>query len=556
MVIGTDVAPGQAAPFGTEPHGEIPTGADGMPAAPRQRLLGLRPVPIIVLVVGLAITLALALTARALHDNNENHLLQQRVNEAVTVITAASANTQTPLSSAAILADGTQASPAAFTRLMKPLATGRPFVSASIWVVRDRNPRPVVVVGAKPQLAAQPVAEIRAFLDRTRHSKTMTVRDLLDAKRRGLGYGYSAGPNDKYVVYAESSLPQNRRAAVESNSAFSDLDYAIYLGTTDDPRRLLAASVGDPRFPGRSAAGTIPFGDAQLRIVMAPRRELGGNLLARLPWLIGGIGLVLGLAAALLTERLVRRRAYAEQLARLNARLFSEQRSVAQTLQHSLLPAEPPEFPGLDLAVRYVPGVDGVDVGGDWYDVIGVGDGRVIVVVGDVSGRGLRAATVMASLRYSIRAYAAQGDPPEAILAKLSKLIDVRRDGHFATVLCGLVDVSARRVTFANSGHPNPLLVTGTHAEFAVTNVGPPVGVAANEMRPVTVTVPPDGFLLMYTDGLFERRGENPDVGLERLRDAATGYDSLERLLDGLLGVLTPDGGNDDTAILAVRWLP
>ena len=134
-----------------------------------------------------------------------------------------------------------------------------------------------------------------------------------------------------------------------------------------------------------------------------------------------------------MTERLVRRRTHAEFLAEQNARLFSEQRSVAQTLQHSLLPEQLPDFDGLELAVRYVPGVDGVEIGGDWYDVIGRDNGDIIFVVGDVSGRGLRAATVMASLRYAIRAYAAQGDDPAIILAKLAKLIDIVRDGHFAT---------------------------------------------------------------------------------------------------------------------------
>jgi serine phosphatase RsbU (regulator of sigma subunit) len=294
---------------------------------------------------------------------------------------------------------------------------------------------------------------------------------------------------------------------------------------------------------------------------MTPRRALGGELLARLPWIIGALGIAIALAAALLTERLVRRREDAERLAELNARLFSEQRGVAQTLQHSLLPEVLPEFPGLELAVRYVPGVDGVDIGGDWYDVIDVGLGQVLLVVGDVSGRGLRAATVMASLRYAIRAFASQGDSPEEILFKMSRLIDVGKDAHFATVLCGLVNVAERRVTYANAGHPNPLLVTGTTGEFVSTHVGAPIGVAPIGVArdagvSTTVSVPEGGVLLAYTDGLFERRGENPDVSLARLRDAALGYDSLDHLLDGLLRELTPDGGHDDTAILAVTWRP
>ncbi len=204
--------------------------------------------------------------------------------------------------------------------------------------------------------------------------------------------------------------------------------------------------------------------------------------------------------------------------------------------------------------MRYVPGVDGVDIGGDWYDVIDIGVGKVMFVVGDVSGRGLRAATVMASLRYAIRAYAAQGDAPQVILFKLTKLVNILRDGHFATALCGLIDVAEHTVTIANAGHPNPLLIAGTSAEFATTRVGAPIGVAEVPYQAVTVSVPPQGTLLAYTDGLFERRGENPDVGMARLRGAAAGFDTVDHLLDGLLQVLTPDGVDDDTAILGVRW--
>jgi serine phosphatase RsbU (regulator of sigma subunit) len=149
----------------------------------------------------------------------------------------------------------------------------------------------------------------------------------------------------------------------------------------------------------------------------------------------------------------------------------------------------------------------------------------------------------------------AQGDAPEIILSKLTKLINVVRDGHFATVLCGLVDVDEHTVAFANAGHPNPLLIGGSSAEFVATNVGPPVGVAAVSYASVGVQVPPNGTLLAFTDGLFERRGESPDVGLARVRGAAIGYDALDELLDGMLQALTPQGCDDDTAILAVKWL-
>src|SRR5205807_2197441 len=108
---------------------------------------------------------------------------------------------------------------------------------------------------------------------------------------------------------------------------------------------------------------------------------------------------------------------------------------------------------------------------GDWYDIIHLDDDAFILVVGDVSGRGLRAATVMASLRYAIRAYAAQGDQPATILDKLSELLSVAGDGHFATVICALVDVRRHQMIVANAGHLNPLLVVGRDAHFVPTDV-------------------------------------------------------------------------------------
>jgi serine phosphatase RsbU (regulator of sigma subunit) len=520
----------------------------------RERPKVFHTVSIIVFVVALVITAVLALTARSVHDTNEDRLLRQRVAEAAAVLGAAIPNTQSPLSSASVLVEATDGNRAAFTQLMAPLAKGRPFISASLWPAHSANPRPLVVLGSQPELATLAPEQVRTYLSRASSNPSMAILDLLEAKDRRLGYGFSGSPSSQYIVYGEASLAPNRRARVDSNSAFADLDYAIYVGGKSDATHLIGSSVVDPHFRGRTSSASVPFGDTTLDIVMTPREQLGGNLLARLPWIIAGLGLALALAGALMTERLVRRRTHAEFLARQNARLFSEQRGVAQTLQHALLPDELPAFTGLDLAVRYVPGVDGVDIGGDWYDVIGLADGNVLFVVGDVSGRGLRAAAIMASLRYSIRAYAAQGDAPQVILSKLTKLIEIVRDGHFATVLCGVVDVAEHRVTLANAGHPNPLVIDASGSSFVQTRVGPPVGVATNEYEPVTVSVPAHGTLLAYTDGLFERRRENPDVSLERLRSAAVADASLDHLLDGLLDALTPDGAHDDTAILALRW--
>ena len=122
--------------------------------------------------------------------------------------------------------------------------------------------------------------------------------------------------------------------------------------------------------------------------------------------------------------------------------------------------------------------------------------------------------------------------------------------------MCGLVGVAERRVTLLERRAPQPLLITGSSGEFVATNVGAPIGVATGAADASNLTVPPGRVLLAFTDGLTERPGESPDVSLARLQGAAIGYDSLDDMLDGLLRVLTPEGGNDDTAILAVTWRP
>jgi serine phosphatase RsbU (regulator of sigma subunit) len=272
--------------------------------------------------------------------------------------------------------------------------------------------------------------------------------------------------------------------------------------------------------------------------------------------MLGALGLLLTIGATSLVGRLSRRRQDAEALAAENAHLYAEQRSVAQTLQHSLLAEAFPEIGGLEFAARYIAGVEGIDVGGDWYDVVRLDHGNILMVVGDVSGRGLEAATMMASLRYSARAYAADGHSPATILAKLSMLANIARDGHFATVLCAALDVASGRVRVANAGHPAPLLIGPTGAEFIQTDIGVPVGVGGEPTyAEVTFTFPRGSTLLLYTDGAIERRREPLDAGLQRLEDVSSrAQGSLEEVLDAIVSGVLADGAEDDTAMLGVRW--
>jgi len=197
-----------------------------------------------------------------------------------------------------------------------------------------------------------------------------------------------------------------------------------------------------------------------------------------------------------------------------------------------------------------------MEIGGDWYSVISLDDERFTFVVGDVSGRGLNAATVMAALRFTIRACALEGFSPTAILERCSGQLHVLTDGHFAPALVGVGNAKSRRITLANAGHFNKLLIDGQKTAFLETVVGVPLGVSSGGHKSVTVAVPPESTLTAFTDGLLEHRGESPDVGLKRLAEVTRQPEGpLDRLITKVVSELTDDASEDDIAILGMDEL-
>ena len=310
-------------------------------------------------------------------------------------------------------------------------------------------------------------------------------------------------------------------------------------------------------FSGRQARATVAFGDGELTLVATPVHQLGGTLLEDLPFIVAGVGTLLTVTAAVLVEWLSRRRERAEQLAAENHRLYSEQQNIAETLQRALLPQHLPSIRGVEIDTRYRPGVDAIDVGGDWYDVIERDEDHFLFVIGDVSGRGLRAASVMGSLRYAIRAFASEGHDPQVILSRLCPLLDQGRDGHFATVLCGLVDVPGHTVSLATAGHLPPILIDGTNSAPVSVRADPPIGVVETADYAATVVEIPFGAtLLAFTDGLVERRDEDLGEGLQRLCALSVhGDPSLTASLDWILSAAAAHESHDDTAIIGIRWV-
>lgn len=238
-----------------------------------------------------------------------------------------------------------------------------------------------------------------------------------------------------------------------------------------------------------------------------------------------------------------------------HARVFDRERGIAETLQRALLPATLPDLGPMSAAVRYVPAAEGTEVGGDWYDVIPLADGHVGVAMGDVTGHGLEAAALMAQLRHGLRAYALETLDPATVAERLDRLIHSPGLERLATLLYAVIapDLS---IQFVNAGHLPPLVVRATgEVDFLESTGGLPIGCDTTPYPTDRVHLEPGDVLVLYTDGLIERRGESISDGLDRLRAAAgEGPDDPERLADHLIeALLHGRGTEDDVALLAIR---
>ncbi len=250
------------------------------------------------------------------------------------------------------------------------------------------------------------------------------------------------------------------------------------------------------------------------------------------------------------------------QLARLvgvrleNAQLYEAEHRIATTLQHSLLPRSLPQLPGAVVASRYLPGTADVEVGGDWYDVVALGDDTLVLVIGDVVGKGVRAAATMGELRNALRAYVLEGFDPGASLTRLNRLVGPTEGRSFATVVCLAFNPRTGRLRYASAGHPSPLLIRGDDVAFLHDRaLGPPVGaIPDTAYRTAEGELPPGSRLLLFTDGLIEDRDQGIDAALEQLcRDVVTPGEHVADLVDAVVERVAGRPRRDDVAVLALE---
>jgi PAS domain S-box-containing protein len=238
-----------------------------------------------------------------------------------------------------------------------------------------------------------------------------------------------------------------------------------------------------------------------------------------------------------------------------NSQLHSETMQAAVRLQRAVLPDLATEIPGWDLASFYSP-AGRTEVGGDFYDAIGLPDGRLALFVGDVMGRGVAAAAAMAQMRAAIRAYVAVDPTPEAVLAKLDLLFATYGMTQLVTLVYIVVDPRCDGLTLVNAGHPPPVLLRtdGTTEQLPLAS-GPPLGMGAGPRRPVSVAFHDGDSLLAFTDGLIERRDEDIDEGQRRLRETVPGLARrpLVEALPWLVEQVRDHTREDDVAAVVVR---
>ncbi|MFD7526328.1 MULTISPECIES: SpoIIE family protein phosphatase [unclassified Streptomyces] len=267
-------------------------------------------------------------------------------------------------------------------------------------------------------------------------------------------------------------------------------------------------------------------------------------------------------------------RMLAQALAR--AGVAETERELSLGLQRSMMPTLGPDIPGMTVAARYIPTGGGLQVGGDWYDMIPLPNGRIALVIGDVQGHDVRAAGLMGQLRIALRAYAAEGHRPDAVLSRasrfLSGLTDAYEDGEetgprFATCLYAETDPETGALDIARAGHPDPVVITadGT-AMIHQTEGGLPLGVETDADYPTSrLTLEPGETIMLCTDGLIETGGHDMFSGWDRLRPVLEQQTAdLEKLADALVQAVhgptshyttgpLADRREDDIALLLLR---
>jgi anti-anti-sigma factor len=240
------------------------------------------------------------------------------------------------------------------------------------------------------------------------------------------------------------------------------------------------------------------------------------------------------------------------------ARLYAREHQVATTLQRALLPVDLPQVPGIRVDAAYLAASRASDVGGDWYDVFRLTDGRLCVAIGDVVGHGLQAAVIMGQVRQAIRTAALEGHEPAKVLSLANHVMTLNRQEGMTTAIVGMLDPLTLSFTYAVAGHPAPIVADAGQVA-TLTSGGLPLGfLEAGSLSSHSVRLSPGSLLVLYTDGLIEfardaAAGHATLIATVRMEQGVDSADAAHRILDRML---SGHQARDDVAIVAVALAP
>jgi PAS domain S-box-containing protein len=395
----------------------------------------------------------------------------------------------------------------------------------------------------KPFSTRELLARVHANLELDRVRRTRDElernRDLLDQAERLAQVG--SWEIDLRTGAVSGSAEYFRLLQADPDELVSGLDAALRYVHPEDARRVEALV--------RAAIADRASMDTELRI----RPREGDERLVRVRGVVrtGDDGAPAHLRGSIqdITEQ---RRAERElALAAAEREAAAREHRIADELQRGLLPPRQFDTEALEVAAFYRAGAEGTQVGGDWYDAITLPRGRTALVVGDVMGRGVRAAAVMGQLRAAIGAYARLDLPPDQVLGHLDQVVGDLDTDQIATCIYAVWDPAEGILTYANAGHVPGIVIAPDGTSRILGRAGPPLGSGVPPLEANRVAIAPGSRIALYTDGLVERRDRDLDDGISALAAAlSAARDALEDLPERLVDTLMPDDRSDDIAVL------
>jgi len=524
----------------------------------RGRRLPLRTASAVALLIALAVTaLATWGVTRAVHDQ-ERRLLKERTTEVGLLLTQAIDAIPTELAQQGAILQATGGSTTAYEQAVAKSVAAAPGPNKPTyaWLQQVRPGAFTVKASAGTTLhPGELIIDARVTaLAAALHSPKVVPTPLIGPQRiLGLALGPPSAPAGT-VLYRETPLgPTVSPPRTASTDPYAELAVTLYSTRTPQPSTILVSTTRAIPLRGQVRNQLLAVGDTRWLLAVKARSPLVGGLTAYAPWITLGAGILASLLIALVVESAARRRDTA-------LTLYESEHHLAETLQRSLLP-QLPELPHLTLAARYLASGTGQQVGGDWFDVFPVAGDRVGLVVGDVIGHNLAAASAMAQIRSLVRGYAIDGDSPANVITRLDHIVDALQLTQFVTVFYGLLEPPAadgsRVLTYTNAGHVPPMVRHGDGTVESLTGgdsivIGAPIDSAHNQGEQ---RLDPESTLVLYTDGLVEVPGASLTDGLHDLAAsvAAQAGSSPEELCDHLLTGVSVRSRRDDVALLVVR---